>query len=137
MLFGLFFAVLLAAVLALVTGAILMIIAPMTADRTPSFGEAWKAMFIATLAQALVNFLLTLAMPEGGLVAGGVSLVAGIVVLTIVLAYQIEATLLRALLTAVVLNLIVLGLLVGIGFVIGVASASGTAAAGAAGTVLA
>ena len=107
---GMILLVLGTAVAALFSGLVLMLIAPITANRRPDFAEAWKAMFIAYLCQFFAGFLLAIIMVDASeatiQVAGAV---VGFVVLTVVLGYTIEATVPRAAITAIVL--IALGVL--------------------------
>ena len=93
------------AISAAIGAVLLMIIAPFTADRKPDFEEAFKAMFIAYICQFVAGAIVGLCMLDADpattqLAGAGV----GIIVLTFVLAYAIEATIPRALLTAAVLT---------------------------------
>jgi len=112
------------AVMAAIAGFILMLIAPFTADRKPDYAESFKAMFIAFLCQAFVDVGLVFALDGmDETAATGIAALVGFLVLTIVLAYQIEATLPRAALTAVAL--IAIGVAIGLGIRAATASMRG------------
>ncbi len=100
------------AVSAAIGALILMLIAPFTAQRRPDFEDAFLAMFMAYLCQRLASPLLAFVLPDLDMqTLALVQLAVGILVLTVVLGYVIEATIPRAFLTAVVLS--VLGIAVG------------------------
>lgn len=102
------------AVAAAITGLILMLISPIVADRKPDFADAWKAMFITYIGQGFAGFLIAITMHDADPnLRVGVAAVVGFLILTFCIAEQAEATLPRAVLTAVVMTIITM-----LGFVV-------------------
>jgi hypothetical protein len=98
-----------AAVLAVLTGFILLLLAEPVAQTESDYFECWKAMFLAHLSVAVAQFALVLALGstlEFTLLLLLATLV-GFAVLTVTIAYGIGATLGRAAVTALVLNIII------------------------------
>ena len=101
---GLFGLAISSAIIAVVTGLVLMLLARPLAQREPSYGEAWGAMFTAHFVGGLAQIPLELMLATADIVVYAVvSNVVGLIVLTVILSYKIEATVPRALLTAAVM----------------------------------
>lgn len=110
---GLFLLLIVVAVLAAVLGAVLMVVARVLVARKPDFAEAWGTMFIVLILTMPIGYLIELVFGTGrtdpaieAAIQAGVSFL----ILTITIAYRLEATLIRAVLTSIAMTAAIVGI---------------------------